>query len=299
MVIVPLFIPGQPGNVESASIPGAGFTVIVYEEGVPAQLPAEGVTVIVATIADELPFIALNVGKLPLPPAASPMAGLELVQLNVAPATGPVNVNPETVVPEHTVLFPGTVTVAVGSTVILNEDGAPWQPLAFGVTVMTAVMAALPVLYAVKAGILPVPPAGNPIDVFELVHVNVVPDVALLNVKPDTTAPLQISASDGTVTSGEGFTVMVKLVGIPAQPLADAVTDMVAIIGSDVVFVAVKPGMLPVPDAARPIEELLFVQVKATPGVELVRVIAAIAVPLQKVVSFTGVTVGAGFTVMV
>ena len=62
-------------------------------------------------------------------------------------------------------------------------------------------------------------------------------------------------------TDGVGFTVMVKLTAAPAQaPGDDGVTVMVADMGAAVLLVAVKPGILPVPAAARPIAVLLFVQ---------------------------------------
>lgn len=56
-----------------------------------------------------------------------------------------------------------------------------------------------------------------------------------------------------------GTTVMVKLTGTPAQPAAVGVTVIVPLIGKAVAFVATKLGILPVPDAAKPIAVLLFV----------------------------------------
>ena len=66
---------------------------------------------------------------------------------------------------------------------------------------------------------------------------------------------------EGTVTIGVGLTVMVKLFGVPVQPLAEGVTVIVAVTGVVLLFTAVKLAMLlPVPLAARPIDVLLFVQ---------------------------------------
>ena len=61
-------------------------------------------------------------------------------------------------------------------------------------------------------------------------------------------------------TDGVGFTVMVKLTAVPPQPVEVGVTVMVAVIGAAVALVAIKLGILPVPDAPRPIAVLLFVQ---------------------------------------
>ena len=61
-----------------------------------------------------------------------------------------------------------------------------------------------------------------------------------------------------------GFTVMVKVIGIPLQvtpPLVKAgVTVMVAVTGAVVAFVAVKLAILPEPFAANPMDVVLLVQ---------------------------------------
>ena len=46
---------------------------------------------------------------------------------------------------------------------MVNTRGEPKQPLDSGITVMVAVTGKVVLLMAVKAGILPVPYAGNPI----------------------------------------------------------------------------------------------------------------------------------------
>ena len=53
---------------------------------------------------------------------------------------------------------------------------------------------------------------------------------------------------------------MVNVSVAPEQLLADGVTMIVAVTGAVPVFVAVKAPMLPVPEAARPIDVVLFVQ---------------------------------------
>ena len=71
---------------------GVGLTVIVKINGVPVQPFAVGVTVIVALIADVVPFVAVKDGMFPDPLAARPIAVLLLVHVNVVPETGPLNV---------------------------------------------------------------------------------------------------------------------------------------------------------------------------------------------------------------
>ena len=66
-----------------------GLTVTVKVIGVPVHPFAVGVTVIVAVIGEAVAFVAVNEGTLPEPLAASPIAMLLFVQVNVVPLTGP------------------------------------------------------------------------------------------------------------------------------------------------------------------------------------------------------------------
>ena len=89
-----------------------------------------------------------------------------------------------------------------------------------------------------------------------------------------TTAPLKLTALvdepghnawlDGAVTVGVGFTVMVKVRGVPLQVAPALVYDGVTVIVPDIgvvpALVAVKLGMLPLPLAPKPIAILLFDQ---------------------------------------
>ena len=86
------------------------------------------------------------------------------------------------------------------------------------------------------------------------------PLTAPLNVTAEVVAPLHSVWSDDATTVGVGFTVMVNVSVAPEQLLADVVTTMVAVIGAVPVFVAVNAPILPVPEAARPIDVVLFVQ---------------------------------------
>ena len=57
-----------------------------------------------------------------------------------------------------------------------------------------------------------------------------------------------------------GLTVIVNVIGAPVQPLAVGVTVIVPLIAVTPALVAVKLGILPVPDAPRPMAVLLLVQ---------------------------------------
>ena len=71
---------------------------------------------------------------------------------------------------------------------------------------------------------------------------------------------------DTEAAVGVGFTVIVKLFVEPVQPFADGVTTIAATEGTFVPFNAVKDGILPVPEPASPMLELLFVQLKLVPA---------------------------------
>ena len=68
-----------------------------------------------------------------------------------------------------------------------------------------------------------------------------------------------------TLVIGCGFTVKLKLPGVPVQPLLVGVTVMVAVTGLDAVLVIVKGLILPVPIGARLIKLLLLVQLYVAP----------------------------------
>ena len=62
---------------------------MVYVDVVPVQVFAVGVIVMVAVIGAVVALVAVKEGTLPEPLAASPIAGLLLVHVNVVPETGP------------------------------------------------------------------------------------------------------------------------------------------------------------------------------------------------------------------
>ena len=133
----------------------------------------------------------------------------------------------------------------------------------------------------------------------------VVPAVlVILEVKAiDGADPEQIVAVVGVaVADGVGLMVIVNDLTTPEQAVADdndGVTCMVAVIGVVPAFIVVNEGMLPVPLAPKPIDELLFVQAKFVPVIAPVKVITDDETLLQKVTSLGCVTVGAGLTVTV
>ena len=99
---------------------------------------------------------------------------------------------------------------------------------------------------------------------------------------------------------GVGFTVMVKFCEVPVQPLNVGVTVMVAVTGEAVAFVAVNDPMLPVPLAPKPMDVVLFVQLKVVVAVLFpVKVTAVVDAFAQTVCGAGAFTVGIGFTVMV
>ena len=98
---------------------------------------------------------------------------------------------------------------------------------------------------------------------------------------------------------GVGFTVMVKLCEGPGHPLADGVTVIVAFTDAVVRLTAVNEGRFPLPLAVRPIEGLLFVQLKMAPLTALEKLTAVVADPLHKLWSAGCTTLGVGFTVIV
>lgn len=104
-------------------------------------------------------------------------------------------------------------------------------------------------------------------------------------------------------TIGVGLTVMVNVRGVPVQvtpPLVKlGVTVIVATTGVCVVFTAVKAAMLPLPEAARPIEGVLLVQLYTVPVTAPLNVTAVVADRLHTTWLDTAFTVGIGFTTTV
>jgi hypothetical protein len=81
---------------------------------------------------------------------------------------------------------------------------------------------------------------------------------------------------------------------VPVHVPIVGVTVIVAVIGDVVDFVAVKDGILPVPEAAKPMEASEFVQLNVAPVGLLVNVVALTVLALHTVVSEGTFTVIAG-----
>jgi hypothetical protein len=99
------------------------------------ELVYSGVIVRIATKGEVPALVAVNAAILPVPLAASPMAGLSLVQLNTVPTTVPEKLTAVVVALLQRIWLAGAVTVGVGFTVIVTESEVPGHPLAVGMMV--------------------------------------------------------------------------------------------------------------------------------------------------------------------
>lgn len=114
-------------DVGVAITSGVGFTSTVAVIGVPVQPLATGVIVNVTVTLDVVVLVSVPL-ILPAPLAAMPVTGtvLSLVQLNVVPATAPVNTIVVIGVPEQTVCEAGVATAfGVGLTSTVAVIGVP------------------------------------------------------------------------------------------------------------------------------------------------------------------------------
>jgi len=170
-----------------------------------------------------------------------------------------------------------------------------------GVTVIVATIGAFVGFNAVKLPILPLPFNANPIDGALFVHVYTIlpPVVGLVKFTAAVEAPAHTTWFETTLTVAVGFTVIVNVTGVPAQPAATGVAVIVATIGAVVALVAVKLAISPVPLAARPIAGLELVQLITVPGADPVNVIGTVAAPLQYALLLIVVKIGVGLTVIV
>jgi hypothetical protein len=125
------------------------------------------------------------------------------------------------------------------------------------------------------------------------VVVIVVPSVVAVTEKVVPGIDVQTGAP--TVSSGFGSTLMLNVRGWLGQLFTLAMTVIVAV-WRVVTFAVLKKGILLLPEAAKPIVVLLFVQLMAPPpGVEL-STIGPMLLPLHTVVSRTGLTTGTALT---
>lgn len=294
---------------------GIGFTVIVNVIGTPGQLTPPvytGVTVMVATWATFVALVATKLAILPVPDAARPIDVLLLVQLYTVPGTLPLKLMAAVLDPLHNTWLATGLTSGVGFTVMVNVIGVPLQlmpPLVYtGVTVIVATTGLKPIFTAVNEGMLLVPLAASPIDGVVLDHTNdsapVGPVVGLVKLIAAVGEPLHTTWLATGLTIGVGLTMIVKVIGVPTQPVGPTgVTVIVAVSGPLVVLVVTNGAISPVPLAASPMAVLLLVQLNTVPDTVPPAVplngISAVVAPVQYTLLVTGATVGVGLTVMV
>lgn len=184
------------------------LTVIVNVCGVPVQVgevPAVGVTVMVAVMGVEPVLVAVKDEIFPEPLAPKPMAVLLLVQLKLAPAE-PLKAGMVTDAPSQIVWLAGAVAVGNGLTVIVNVWAVPGHPATVGVTVIVAVTGDAVALVAVNAPMLPVPLAAKPMAVLLFVQLKVGLPVPV-KLTAVVVAPAQTVWLVGAVTVGRDVTV--------------------------------------------------------------------------------------------
>jgi hypothetical protein len=201
---------------------GIGLTTTVAVIGVPGQPLAVGVMVKV-TVTGAVVVLVNAPLILPAPAAAMPVTAtlLSLTQLYTVPATLPVMAIVVMVAPEQIVCAVGAATaLGVGLTKTVAVTGVPGQPLAVGVIVNVTVIGEVVVLVSVPL-ILPAPLAAIPVTVATL-------SLVQLYTTPATALPLitivvigvaeHIVWLAGVATAvGVGFTVIVKVIGVPVQ----------------------------------------------------------------------------------
>ena len=89
-----------------------------------------------------------------------------------------------------------------------------------------------------------------------------------------------------------------KPVHVVPPKVKAGVTVIVATTGALVLLMAVKAAILPEPEAARPIDGVLFVQLNTVPDTFPEKITGSVCCPLHTVWLSTGSTVGTGFTVI-
>lgn len=217
----------------------------------------------------------------------------ELVHEKVAPAEKLVNAMAGLLVPLQVITFEMVLTEGLCLTVIENVVGLPAQPPTRGVTVMVAVTSALLLLLAMNAGIGPEPEVPNPI-LADDVQSNEAPADELVKLMEGAEVSSQYERFETELTVAlVGLTVTLNDCVGPGHPLRLGVTVTVEVTEEAPGLVAVKAGMEPEPEFPNPTFAEL-VQVKVVPAVGLLKLIAALAVPLQTLTFPTALTVATG-----
>jgi len=172
------------------------------------------------------------------------------------------------------------------------------------VTVIVAATGDVPLFAAMNDAIFPLPLAPKPMLVVLFDQLYTVPGTPLPLKFTAVVASLAHTVwSPGLFADGTGFTVIKNDCEVPKHftPLLvySGITVTVAVTGEVLELTAVNAGMFPTPDPPRPIEGVLFVQLKTVPGTAPVKVTAVLEVPPHKDWSEGSFTVGVGFTVTV
>jgi hypothetical protein len=174
----------------------------------------------------------------------------------------------------------------------------PVHPLFNGVT-MTVPVIFDPVMFAgaVHGLISPVPDAPSPIAILLFDHEYVVPVRLLVKTGTFMVAAGHTAILLNCVTVGVGYIVTVKLIVLPIQPLAEVgVTVIVPVMFDNVPLAgAIHEFILPVPDAPKPIDVLLFVHVYAVPVRLLEKAGIVIVTAEHTAMSLNCVAVGVGY----
>lgn len=156
----------------------------------------------------------------------------------------------------------------------------------------------------VKEEILPLPEAFKPILGIELVQAYVVPATPKLLEKSieEVVEPTQYASDDMASTVGVGLTVIVKDSLFPVHVVVPwvklGVTCTTATTGVELIFVALNEAILPVDDAAKLIEGVVFVQEYVVPVIAPVKLTAATEALLHTTRLEGSTTVGVGITLI-
>ena len=156
------------------------------------------------------------------------------------------------------------------------------QLFADGITVIVAVIGALVVFVAVNDGISPVPLAASPIEMLSFVQLKLLPLTLPVKFTVLVVALLHKTCFVCCTTYDVELPLVVKFFAAPGHSYVVGITVMVAVTGALVVLMAVNAGILPVPPAAKPIDVLLFVQLKTVLLTLPLKFTALVADPLHK-----------------
>jgi hypothetical protein len=189
-------------------------------------------------------------------------------------------------------------TVAKGATVIENDTGFAAQVFDTAATVIKAVIGKDVAFKEVKAGNEPVPVSdAKPINDEVLVQLKVAVGTKPLKITDATPTLLQIEVLDIAFIVGVGSTLMVKVSCVPGQVLAVGTTVIKPVAGTPAD--TAKNGLiLPIPEAAEPMDGTEFVHANVVPVTELTKPSGVIKLPLQTKMLDIGVSVATGFTVI-